>query len=159
MKIIKTVNFSTHNYLWTSGRTLREAIYPWIKNKDTVYEMKREPDDIVNVLSGTGFSKEHKESLGIKNGMVLPLNIQKLYLLGDSGYDELPLSSDWILNFNTAKEFKFNPYCYSFKSAGRRFYVLNLEGNFIILSYYQKSWNAVPLKHPADRVSNYVPIA
>lgn len=154
MRIILT-NFSTHKFFYTNGETLKDAIHPWIKNENAVVNPTA---NILDVLSGTGFSKEDFDNLRFKSTNVLPFDIRGLFNIADSGKEPLYLNKDWILDYENANDFKFCPYCYSFKSNSRRFYVLNLNGQYLILSNYRGSWSIIPLKFPSDNVGNYVPI-
>lgn len=154
MKIILT-NFSTHKFFYTNGDTLKNAIFPWIKNEDVVIDPQA---NILDVLSGTGFSQKDLEAINFPFRNLLPFNIRGLFNIADSGKEPLYLNKDWTLDYNNAIDFKFCPFCYSFKSNSRRFYVINLNGQDIILSNYRGSWSVVPLKFPGDKVSNYVPV-
>lgn len=155
MKIIIT-NFSSYKYLTTDGDNLREAILPW-KNDNT--SVISEKVNILDVLSGSGLTEEKLKGLGVENTTLIPFNIKKLYNIAEAGFDTLNLNSDWVLDYNKSNSFKFCPYFYSFKSNGRRFYVLKLNGNPTVLSNYRGVWGFLPLKHGGDQVTNYVPIA
>lgn len=155
MRIILTHNFSTNKFLFTEGRTLKEAIMPWLKDEN--FKISNSVD-ILDVMSGTGFDKEDLEYLGIEDRNILPFEIRKLFNKAAANFQPLYLDKDWKMDYSNATEFKFCPYCYSFKSGSRRFYVFNLNGNNLILSNYRKNWYIVPLKHPGDIISNYVPV-
>lgn len=155
MKIILTLNFATNNFLFTEGDTLRDSMLQWINNEDLSLN---QTSDLLDVMSGTGLNEKDLEQLGIPSREVVPFDIKRLYNIANAGYDKMFLNEDWILDYNSASGFKFCPFCYSFKSGGRRFYVLNVAGRNIILSNYNKSWTIIPLKHPGDKVSRYVPV-
>lgn len=154
MNIIIT-NFASYNFLFTEGDSLREAMMPWIKDE----HLQVKPYvNILDLLSGADLGKDDFESLGLPGNKVYKFDLDQLYKVAPAGFDVLNLNQDWILDYNNANSFKFCPYCYSFKSGTRRFYVLNLEGNDLILSNYRGSWSILPLRYNADRFSNYVPI-
>ena len=156
MNIILTLlNFSTNKFLFTEGATLSEAIMPWLKDENSKIS---DSVDILDIMSGTGFNKESLEYLGIEDRNVLAFDIRKLFNKAAANFQPLYLDEDWVMDFPNASEFKFSPYCYSFKSGSRRFYVLNLNGMNMILSNYRGNWNIVPLKYPGDMISNYVPV-
>lgn len=155
MKIILTYNFSTHRFYTTSGNTLKEAIMPWVKG---VSEDIPNKANILDVMSGTGFTSDSFEKLGFETKDVFPFDVKSLFNKADATFEPLVLNEDWKLDFNNSKDFKFCPFYYSFKSGSRRFYVLNLGGMNIILSNYQKEWTVLPLKYPGDTLNKYVPV-
>lgn len=155
MFILQT-NFASYNFIFTEGRDLKEAIRPWLKdNKRNL--MIKPYADIVEVLSGAGLSEEAFEKIGIQERRAVAFDLEHLFNIASAYFKSLELNDDWRLDYNSASDFKFCPYCYSFKSKGRRFYVLNI-GNGIVLSNYRGIWGVVPLEYSSDKFRNYVPL-
>ena len=85
--------------------------------------------------------------------------LPNLFNKASASFEPLFLNRDWTMDYSNASEFKFCPFCYSFKSGSRRFYVL-ITASYgpIILCNYRGTWNTVPLKYPGDIIDKYIPL-